>query len=130
MVATTRGARRGGRLHAAHCPLLGILTLLAAGCGVLSPEEQLLTDFFEASRLHDTTVVAKMSEVTFHPRVDGVVEDFDVENVEEDARGQSERVIVQAQVRGPGPQVVSRKLVFTLQRRDGRWFITSFDGAP
>src|SRR5687767_12219040 len=54
------------------------LALLLTGCGVLSPEEQLLTDFFEASRLHDTTVVAKMSDVIFNPRVDGVVDRFEV----------------------------------------------------
>jgi hypothetical protein len=108
--------------------LLGLAVL--AGCGVLSPEEQILTKFFEASRLHDTTVVARMSEVTFNPRLDGVVQDFHVETVEEAEDGQSERVTVQAQVRGPDAQVTARTLVFTLQRREGRWFITSLGGAP
>ena len=122
MAATTSDAKRGGHL-------LFVLTLVAAGCGVLSPEEQLLTDFFEASRLYDTTVVARMSDVTFNPRVDGVVQDFQVENVEEDAGGQSERVVVQAQVRGPDAHVTPRRFVFTMQRRDGRWFIRSFEGS-
>src|SRR5215216_1878102 len=105
MAASSGNAGHAGRLQAARrmrmaypCPRLWILTLLAVGCGVLSPEEQLLTRFFEASRLHDTTVVARMSEVMFNPRVDGVVQDFRIENVEEDGGGQSERVTVQAQV--------------------------------
>jgi hypothetical protein len=96
---------------------------------VLSPEEQLLTDFFEASRLYDTTVVAKMSEVIFNPRVDGVVQDFDVENVEAAADGMSERVTVRANVRGADGTVTARMLVATLRRRDGRWFISGLDSA-
>ena len=101
------------------------LALIAAGCGVLSPEEQLLADFFEASRLYDTTVIARMSDVAFNPREDGVVQDFDVEQVEQAADGQSERVTVRAEVRGPDGALSSRTLVVTLRRQDGRWFIAS-----
>ena len=37
--------------------------MATVACGVLSPEEQLLTDFFEASRLYDTSVMARLSAV-------------------------------------------------------------------
>ena len=100
---------------------LGVLCL-AAACGVLSPEEQLLTRYFEASRLHDTTVVATLSAVTFNPRVEGVVQEFEVEAA--DRQGDIERVVVEALVRSPAGQLGRRRMEFTLQRRDGRWFIT------
>ena len=106
------------------------LALVAAGCGVLSPEEQLLTDFFEASRLYDTTVVAKMSDVTFNPRIDGVVDHFEVTGIERADDGQSEQVTIQARVRGAGAQAVSKMMVATLRRQNGRWFISSLEGAP
>ena len=94
-------------------------------CGVLSPEEQLLTDFFEASRLHDTTVVARMSDVTFNPRIDGVVDRFEITAIEQADDGQSEQVTIQAQVRGAGARAVSKMMVATLRRQNGRWFIVS-----
>ena len=105
------------------------LALVAVGCGVLSPEEQLLTDFFEASRLYDTTVVAKMSDVTFNPRIDGVVDYFEVIGIERADDGQSEQVTIQARVRGAGAQAVSKMMVATLRRQNGRWFISSLEGA-
>ena len=103
------------------------LALVAAACGVLSPEEQLLTDFFEASRLHDTTVVARMSDVIFNPRVDGIVDAFDVERVEELPDGQSERVTVNARVRMLSGESASRTIEFTLTRRADRWFISGIE---
>jgi hypothetical protein len=103
---------------------------VVAACGVLSPQEQLLTDFFEASRLYDTTVVAKMSDVIFNPREDGVVQDFEVEKVEPAADGMTERVTVRANVRRPDGTVSARTLVASLRRQDGRWFISRLDGAP
>ena len=114
---------------AATAPALGALcfALVAAGCGVLSPEEQLLTDFFEASRLYDTTVVAKMSDVTFNPRTDGVVDHFEITRIEDADDGQSRQVTIQAQVRGAGAgaQTASKMMVLTLRRQNGRWFIAS-----
>src|SRR5688500_373192 len=78
---TTTPSRRPRRRPGLYGPAL--LALLLAGCGVLSPEEQLLTDFFEASRLHDTTVAAKVSDVIFSPAVDGIVDRFEIERVEQ-----------------------------------------------
>src|SRR5687768_5691910 len=96
--ATHRPSRRLGlrtipSRRPRHRPALGpaalCLALVLAGCGVLSPEEQLLTDFFEASRLHDTTVAAKVSDVIFNPARDGVVDRFDIERIEKADDGQS-----------------------------------------
>ena len=118
------GSRPGVRAAFCRPPAL-LLALLAVACGVLSPEEQLLTDFFEASRLHDTTVVARMSDVTFNPRIDGVVDRFEITGIEQADDGQSEQVTIQAQVRGAGARAVSKMMVATLRRQNGRWFIVS-----
>jgi hypothetical protein len=114
-----RQRRRPGRYGPA------LLALLLTGCRVLSQEEQLLTDFFEASRLHDTTVVAKMSDATFNPRIDGVVDRFEVEEVERAEDGLSERVTIQALVRGTDGGVVSKRMLVTLRRQNGRRFVAS-----
>src|SRR5687768_3753398 len=124
-----RQSRRANRRPALYGPA-ALVALLLTGCGVLSPEEQLLTDFFEASRLHDTTVAAKMSAVIFNPRVDGVVDRFEVEEIEKAEDGQSERVTIQAQVRAADGQVAPRTMVATLRRQNGRWFIAALAGAP
>jgi hypothetical protein len=107
--------------------IASLFALAAAGCGVLSPEEQLLTDFFEASRLHDLTIVARMASVTFNPRTQGVVDEFEIEEVMEAEGGAVEIVTVAAAVRGPDGERSQRILRFTLQRRDGRWFITGLE---
>lgn len=92
---------------------------------MLSPEEQLLTDFFEASRAYDTTAMARVSAMTFNPRTDGIVDAFTIERVESNGDG-TEQVTVIASARAFDGQVGSRRLVFTLGRQDGRWFILSW----
>ena len=104
--------------HRSACVALAVLV----ACGVLSPEEQLLTRFFEASRLYDTTTVATMSNVVFNPRTDGVVQEFDVEDVREE--GASKRVTVRATVRQLDGTTTERTLEFTLFLKTNRWFIT------
>lgn len=94
-------------------------------CGVLSPEEQLLTDFFEASRVYDVSVMSRLSALPLNPKTDGIVDSFEIERVDRADDG-SERVIVAAQVRSFGGQVTSRQLLFMLTRRDGRWFIQAW----
>ena len=102
---------------------LVLLAIAAAGCRVLSQEEQLLTRFFETARLHDTTVLAKYATVTFNPRTEGVVRAFDVERVEtvDDA---SKRVTIEAQVAATDGQMVERTLVVTMRRQDDGWIIS------
>jgi hypothetical protein len=103
---------------------LALVLLLASGCGVLSQEEQLLTDVFEAARLHDTTALATMSGVTFNPRTRGVVQDFTVERSDGDADGQSKTVVILAQVRTPAGEVAAQRMRATIVRRHGRWFVS------
>jgi len=96
--------------------------MATVACGVLSPEEQLLTDFFEASRLFDTSVMARLSAAPLNPRADGIIDSFEIERVDR-SNDQQERVAVAARVRTFDGQVNSRRMVFTLTRRNGRWFI-------
>ena len=98
-------------------------------CGVLSPEEQLLTDYFEASRVHDTSVIARLAAGAFNPRTHGVVDAFEIERVDR-AEGGREQVTVAARVRQFDGRVVSRRLVFTVTSRDGRWFVQDWRVAP
>lgn len=98
------------------------LTVTGIACGVLSPEEQLLTDFFEASRLYDVSVMSRLSAQPMNPRTDGFVDTFDIERVDRRDDGR-ERVTVEARIRAFDGRASSRQLVFTLTRRDGRWFI-------
>ena len=94
-------------------------------CGVLSPEQQLLTDFFEASRLYDTSVMARLSAVPLNPRTEGIVDSFDIQRVDRTDE-KSEQVTVAARVRSFDGRVRPRTFVFTLERQEGRWFIRTW----
>jgi hypothetical protein len=54
---------------------LGTVCLIA--CAV-SPEEQVLTRFFEASRALDSTQLYRLATVTLNPRVDGSIQTFSI----------------------------------------------------
>lgn len=101
--------------------MLGV-ACTAIGCGVLSPEEQLLTDFFEAARVYDTAVMSRLSAVPMNPRSDGIVDAFTIRAVDR-SDDQRERVTVSANLRGFDGRRQARDLVFTVTHRDGRWFI-------
>ena len=94
----------------------------ALACGVLSPEEQLLDRFFEAARVYDTAVMARLSAVPMNPRIDGIVDTFTIRGVDR-AQDQTERVTVAANIRGFDGKSRPRDLIFTVTHRDGRWFI-------
>ena len=99
-----------------------VVACTAIACGVLSPEEQLLRDFFEAARAYDTTVMARLSAMPMNPRTDGIVDAFTIRLVDR-ADDPRERVTVAANIRGFDGRSRSRDLVFTITHRDGRWFI-------
>ena len=91
----------------------------------MPPEEQLLTDFFDAARAYDTTVMARLSAVAMNPRSDGIVDSFRIERIDR-AADTSEQVHVVARVRAFDGQTATRELVFTVARQDGRWFIRNW----
>ena len=107
------------------CAVAGI----CVACGVLSPEEQLLTDFFEAARVYDVSVMARLSDKPMNPQADGIVDTFDIERVDQ-GDAATERVMVAARLRTFDGRVRSRQLVFTLARQNDRWFIKEWGGAP
>lgn len=90
---------------------------------MLSQEEQLLTRFFEAARLYDTTVMAKYATITFNPVTQGVVRGFDVQQVEA-LDDTSKRATIQAQLRRPDGQMAERRMLVTMRRSDSGWMIT------
>jgi hypothetical protein len=68
-------------------PLLGGAALLASACSMArAPEEQVLTNFFRASRVRDNTTLANIAAVSFDPRTDGTVQDFEVVQIGEEQR--------------------------------------------
>jgi hypothetical protein len=104
--------------------------LLAASCGVLRPEEQLLKTFFSAARLHDTTLLSRVATVDFNPRTRGVVERFRIEEREELEGGARRRLTILARVRAPSGETSDQTLRVTLSHeRNGRWMITEVAGA-
>lgn len=64
---------------------LFILAATVAGCSS-SPEEQLLSQFFRASRMRDNATLANISMVSFAPADRGIVQSFDVESISEQTR--------------------------------------------
>lgn len=67
-------------------PLAGGTALVTAGCGGRAPEEQVLNNFFRASRVRDNSTLANIAAVSFDPRTDGVVQDFEVVEIGEEQR--------------------------------------------
>jgi hypothetical protein len=67
--------------------LFGGLALMTAACSMgRAPEEQVLTNFFRASRVRDNATLANLSAVSFDARTDGTVQDFEIVNVGEEQR--------------------------------------------
>ena len=96
---------------------------------MLSQEEQLLTDFFEAARVYDVSVMARLSAKPMNPRLHGIVDSFDVERVDRGDAG-IERVTVSARLRTFDGRERSRQLVFMLARQNDRLFINDWSGSP
>jgi hypothetical protein len=65
--------------------VLAPLSILAAACSS-SSEQQLLNQFFRASRTRDNETLARMSAVELDPREHGVVNDFEITNIGEERR--------------------------------------------
>jgi hypothetical protein len=104
--------------------------VIGIGCAWPSPERQLLLDFFHACRLYDTTVLARLSTAACNPRTDGVVQDFDIVNVEKMAGDAARVVTLDARVRPLGGVAVRQRLTARLQQVDGRWTVAAITLLP
>jgi hypothetical protein len=62
------------------------LGILAAACSSAPQEQQLLSQFFRASRTRDNETLARMAAVEIDPRDQGEVTDFEITNVSEERR--------------------------------------------
>jgi len=62
-------------------PAVVLFVLIVSSCGGSSAEQQLLTNFFRASRVRDNATLSNIATVQFNPRSDGTVQDFKIANV-------------------------------------------------
>jgi hypothetical protein len=111
------------------CAAVTASVMLAAACGWTPADEQVLTKFFEQSRVYDKTRLAAVATVVFDPRIEGVVDRFTiVERTDEPLTKDriSRRVTVEANIRSAAGQMNHRKLVVTLEGRESRWIVTGF----
>src|SRR4051812_1371374 len=67
-------------------PLVIVVALLVSSCGGTTPEQQLLTNFFRASRVRDNGTLSNIATVQFNPRSDGSVQEFEITNVAPEER--------------------------------------------
>ena len=67
-------------------PFIAALALMVVACGSRSPEQQIITNFFRASRVRDNTTLANLAAVSFDPRTQGTVQDFEVVGTTEEER--------------------------------------------
>ena len=108
--------------------------LVAGACAWPSPERQLLLNFFQACRIYDTTVLARVATASCNPQTDGVVQDFDmisVENRRAPAPARPTRdVTIRARVRPLGGPVAERTIAVTLEQIEGRWMVTTLTPPP
>ena len=105
-----------------------LLLLAATACGWTPADEQVLIEFFERAELHDTTRLAAVATVTFNPKVEGVVERFEIveRGPEQPLEGGGARreLRLAAIVRSPGGVEGERELRVTLDRGEGGWMVT------
>ena len=119
--------------------LLSLMAVVGAGCSP-APEEPILNQFFAASRLHDTTMLAELATVEFGPTTHGIVTTFTITKVVPVKRGGeivSKDVTIDAPVKLPNGEVARKTLVVTIQRPEptggvaarSRWIVTAIKDA-
>jgi hypothetical protein len=114
---------------------LSAALVFGAACAWPSPERQLLLNFFQACRVYDTTVLARMATASCNPQTDGVVQAFDIVSVENRrapaaAARPNRHVTIRARVRPLGGPAAERTLAVTLEQIDNRWMVTSVTPLP
>jgi hypothetical protein len=114
-------------------PLLVSLTTLALiGCSTAA-EQSILSQFFAASRLRDTTALMNIATVVFEPTTQGIITSFEITNVVPHRNGGefvSKDVSISAPVKLPSGQTARKDLVITMQRGAGHWIVTAITDAP
>jgi hypothetical protein len=89
----------------------------------------LLLEFFHACRLYDLTVLERLSTVPCNPKLDGVVQAFDIDAVKR-LSPTSRNVSIQAAVRMFDGSSFDRAMTLTLAEQDGRWMVTGIMPPP
>lgn len=69
-----------------QAPVVAGFALLAAACGSTPPEQQVINNFFRASRVRDNATLANLAAVSFDPRTEGTVQDFEIVSIGEEQR--------------------------------------------
>jgi len=104
------------RRGASRLTVLLSAAAVTAACSV-PPEQPIVADFFAASRLRDTTALARFATTVFEPREQGVVESFEIERTSGDKT--LKEVLIRAVVLNGDGRAGERRLVVTLQKRQG-----------
>ena len=107
---------------------VALYAALTTACVWPSPERQLLLDFFQACRVYDTTVLARLATVSCNPKTDGVVQEFEVVSV--DRAPDARNVTIRARVRSLQGQVSEQAISVAMGRHDGRWMVTGLTPPP
>jgi hypothetical protein len=122
---------------------LAACVFLVAACSVPA-EQPIVGDFFAASRLRDTTQLARFATVVFEPRDRGIVDRFEILSVSPERPVDGVRhkdVLVDAVVRRMDGGVRSQRLLVSLELRHadgtnaapplyGGWVVTAVTDAP
>ena len=66
--------------------LVGATALAAVACSSGNGEQQLLENFFRAARVRDNTTLGNIAAVSFNPRTEGAVQDFEIVTIGEEQR--------------------------------------------
>jgi hypothetical protein len=115
--------------------IVAALAATLAACGP-RPEQAVLAEFFNASRLRDRTALQKIATTIFDPARDGIITGFTVRRIEaHEAGGRvTQDVSISAPVKPIDGPTVEKQLVVTLEKdaagiRSGvpdRWIVTAF----
>jgi hypothetical protein len=87
-----------------------------------------MLEFFEACRIYDTTVLAKLGTAPCNPKTDGVVQGFEITRI--DRAPDARRLMIRAQIRSLEGQVSERTIAVALAREDGRWKVSGLRPLP
>jgi hypothetical protein len=94
-------------------PVLVLFVLAITSCGRTSAEQQLLTNFFRASRVRDNATLSNIATIEFNPRISGTVQDFEITTVGPEQR----RTLQIAQAMNEADQAKMSEAEFTQRKR-------------